>query len=89
MGDSNREQANEELRQRMNAELREYVHCKPNCSCRAALTPPANPTPARQLRECQVCGEQTTMSNATEEWEARHRHGAPADPTLVGKPEIR
>lgn len=31
-----------------------------------------SPTPARQVRECVICGEVVTMSNATEEWEKRH-----------------
>lgn len=34
--------------------------------------------PARLLCECTVCGEQVTVSNATEEWEKRHAHTVPA-----------
>lgn len=26
------------------------------------------------IRECVICGERVTMSNATEEWESRHTH---------------
>lgn len=33
--------------------------------------------PARALRECVVCGEKVTESNATEEWEKRHEHAEP------------
>lgn len=33
--------------------------------------------PSRQIRECVVCGEKVTMSNATEEWEKRHEHVEP------------
>jgi hypothetical protein len=41
----------EAQRQRMNAELREYVHCKPNCSCRAdALEAQSAPLAAPQER---------------------------------------
>ncbi|USH44563.1 hypothetical protein SEA_CASSITA_110 [Microbacterium phage Cassita] len=29
------------------------------------------------LRECVVCGEKATESNATEEWEKRHEHTEP------------
>lgn len=28
--------------------------------------------PARYLRECVICGEKVTISNATEKWEAAH-----------------
>lgn len=28
----------------------------------------------RQIRECVICGERVTMSNATDEWEQRHLH---------------
>ena len=32
------------------------------------------PTPARDIRECVICGDMVTVSNATERWEAMHRH---------------
>jgi len=32
----------------------------------------------RDLRECTICGEQVTVSNATAAWEARHAHADPA-----------
>lgn len=43
-------------------------------------TAPSSPQePTRLLRECTVCGEKTPTSHATEEWEKRHEHTAPAD----------
>lgn len=36
----------------------------------------STPVPARDLRECVICGEQVTVSNATQEWENRHGHGS-------------
>lgn len=30
--------------------------------------------PARELRECTICGEKVPVSHATETWEALHRH---------------
>jgi hypothetical protein len=29
---------------------------------------------ARHIRECVICGERVTASNATPEWEKRHEH---------------
>jgi hypothetical protein len=38
---------------------------------------PEPPVPARELRECTICGEKVTVSNATEAWEKRHEHPEP------------
>ncbi|QDK01380.1 hypothetical protein SEA_WATERT_111 [Microbacterium phage WaterT] len=41
----------------------------------------------RALRECVICGEKVTESNATEEWEKRHEHtepqGEPSDAQVL------
>lgn len=36
-------------------------------------------TPTRAIRECTICGEKVTESNATEAWEKRHEHVTPTD----------
>jgi len=54
--------------------LRDAATCRDIAAAIRAASETEGLAPARLLRGCTICGEKTTMSNATPEWEKRHEH---------------